>query len=186
MTIQLTKENPTINLSKVASTLSKIRAGLGWTTKSDLDVSIFGLSSASGAPKLLAESWLVYFGNKISPANAIIHSGDNRTGEGAGDDETILVNLQALPAEIDEVSIIVTIYEAAKNGQHFGDVKDAYINIYDDLTGAVLAQYKLTENFTTETAVQVGSFFRDNGEWVFQAVGAGYNKELGDFVAIYN
>ena len=188
MAVNLVKSEK-INLSKAAPGLAVVRAGLGWAPGAgfDLDVSVFGLTSAAGSPKLVGEEWLVYFNNKSSPGNAIVHSGDNLTGDGDGDDETIKVDLAALahaPA-VDEISIIVNIYDAVARNQHFGDVKDAYIKIYNDKNGEVLAEYKLTENFTSETAVQVGSFFKNGAEWEFQAVGAGFNKDLGDFVAIY-
>jgi tellurium resistance protein TerD len=184
--INLVKEQ-TINLTKAVPGLTTVRAGLGWNPGKnfDLDVSVFGLTSGSGAPKLLNDSWFVYFGNKKSPNNAIEHMGDNTTGVGAGDDETININLSLLDPAIDELSIVVTIYDAVSRRQHFGDVADAYINIYNGASDVVLAQYKLTEVFTKETSVQVGSFSKKDNEWSFQAVGAGYEKELGDFVAIY-
>jgi tellurium resistance protein TerD len=179
------QKSESINLSKAAPGMVRVRAGLGWDTKADLDVSVFGCKQVNGAPKLVNEDYFVYFNHKSARDGSIVHSGDNTTGAGSGDDETIKIDLSRLDSSTDEVSIVVTIYEAEERKQNFGIVKGAYIKIYNDETGDVLAQYSLTEDFIPQTAVQVGSFFKNNGEWTFQAVGAGYIKTLNDFVGIY-
>ena len=188
MAISLEKNVP-FNLTKNAPHVTTFRAGLGWDPASDaydLDVSVFGLTSASGAPKLLGEPWFVYFNNKNAPNDAIVHSGDNLTGEGEGDDENIQVVPTKLAPEIDEVSIIVNIYDAAARHQNFGGVRNAYINIYNDATNEILARYELSSDFVNETAVQVGSFVKQaDGDWTFVAIGAGYEKGLNDFLVIY-
>ncbi|HPU81480.1 TerD family protein, partial [Accumulibacter sp.] len=73
----------------------------------------------------------------------------------------------------------------AARRQHFGMVQNAYLKVYNDETGEVLADYDLDEEFAGQTAVQIGSLFRADGEWQFQAVGAGYQRELFDFVRGY-
>ena len=127
----------------------------------------------------------MFYNNRQSPDGAVTHSGDNRTGDAAGDDESILVDLGKLHPEAREISFIVTIHDAVARGQNFGQIRDAYIRLYDDLTGQVVADYDLDEMFSQETAVQFGSLFKLNGEWSFKAVGAGYRLGLGDFVAGY-
>lgn len=181
-----------INLSKEAPSLTKVRLGLGWQPNGydtgadfDLDVSIFVCSNASGAPKLLADEYMVFYNNLKSPDGAVIHSGDSRKGDAAGDDETLTVEFPKLDARADEVSIIVTIHNADERRQNFGQVGGSYIKLYDDATGVVLAQYALEDDFSTETAVQFGSLFKKDGQWLFKAVGAGYKKGLADFVNIY-
>lgn len=192
MTIQLEK-GARINLSKEFPTLTKVRAGLGWKANTfdsggdfDLDVTLFGLrNDASGNPKLLADEFMVFYNNLKSPDGAITHSGDNRTGDADGDDETVFVDLSKLDPRLDEISVVVTIYEADKRRQNFGQVRDSYIKLYNDANGEVLASYLLEEDFSTVTAVQVGSFYKRDGQWSFKAVGAGYKKGLGDFVSAY-
>jgi tellurium resistance protein TerD len=187
MAIQLNKGS-SINLSKLAPSLKKIRAGLSWdlTTQSskaiDLDVSVF---VCKPGPKCLSDLHFIFYNNLKSPEGFVEHTGDNRTGAGDGDDETILVDLSKAPAEASEVSIIVTIHEAAQNNHHFGLVKNPSIRIYNDITGEVLTEYKLADEFNGMTSLQVGSLFKNGVDWEFQAVGAGYTKELIDFLRGY-
>jgi len=190
-----------INLSKDAPELKRVRIGLGWDankfdsgTEFDLDASAFVCKmDASGAPKLLSDDYFVFYGSthispdgfKSSPDNAVRHSGDNRTGAGDGDDETMTVDLAALTADASEISIIVTIHKADERRQNFGQVSNSYIKLYDDETGKEIAKYALEDEFSTETAVQFGSLYKKDGHWLFKAVGAGFKKGLADFVRIY-
>lgn len=181
-----------INLTKTAPALRRIRVGLGWqqriggTPDFDLDASVFICKlNAANEPKLISDECFVFYNNRQSPDGAVTHSGDNRTGDAEGDDESILVDLGKLHPDAREISFIVTIHDAVARGQNFGQIRDAYIRLYDDLTGQVVADYDLDEMFSQETAVQFGSLFKLNGEWSFKAVGAGYRLGLGDFVAGY-
>lgn len=182
-----------INLSKDNPNLKKIRVGLGWDANQfdtgadfDLDASAFVCTTnGSGNPTLISDEFLVFYNHKATPDNAVVHSGDNRTGSGAGDDETITVDLAKMDANATEISFIVTIHEAITRGQNFGQVNNSYISIYDDETGTELAKYALEEEFSTETAVQFGSLYKKDGNWLFKAIGSGFKKGLGDFVALY-
>lgn len=193
MAINLTKGG-NINLSKTNPGLNRVRVGLGWDTNRydtggefDLDASVFVCKNdAAGNPKLISESHFVFYNNTSDPEGGVTHKGDNRTGAGAGDDETIIVDLQRVNAATQEISFIVTIHEADTRRQNFGQVSNSYIAIYNDETGEELAKYRLEDDFATMTAVQFGSLYkRDSGEWVFKAVGAGFEKGLGDFVGLY-
>jgi tellurium resistance protein TerD len=185
MSINLTKGDG-INLTKEVPGLTKVRVGLGWTPPEnvDLDVSMFGLTAASGSPKLVSEDYFIFFNNKQTSDGSVKHLGDNRTGAGDGDDETIAVDLTKVNADVQELSFIVTIY--SPSGYNFGKVKDAYIRIVNDVTGVEMAKYDLDAQFTDESAVQFGSMFRNpKGEWEFKAIGAGFVAKLEDFVAQY-
>ncbi|QDQ29021.1 TerD family protein [Chitinimonas arctica] len=191
MAINLTKGQG-INLTKTAPTLSRIRMGLGWDRKSnsgpefDIDCSVFVCAlNGAGEPKLMSDSHLIFFNNLSTPNGAVQHKGDNRTGAGEGDDETVLVDLGKIEADAAEISFIVTIHEGAERGQNFGQIQNAYIKLYDDATGVEVAGYDLDATFSSETAVQFGSLYRKEGQWHFKAVGAGYRLTLGDFVAGY-
>lgn len=192
MAIKLSKGQG-INLSKAAPSLKRVRIGLGWDTPElynghpfDLDVSAFICQlNAAGEPKLISDEHLVFYNNLKSPNGAVVHSGDNRTGAGDGDDETIVVDLPLLDAQAMEISFIVTIHEAPERKQNFGLVRNAFIRLYDDLTGMLVAGYDLDSSFASETAAQFGSLYRRDGEWHFKAVGAGYRLTLGDFVEGY-
>lgn len=193
MGINLTKGG-NINLSKTNPGLRRVRMGLGWDTNRydtggefDLDASVFVCkNNASGQPKLISDSHFVFYNNKSDPEGGVTHTGDNRTGAGDGDDESIIVDLSKINGETQEVSFIVTIHDADTRRQNFGQVSNSYIAVYNDETGEELAKYRLEDDFATMTAVQFGSLYkRDGGEWVFKAVGAGFEKGLGDFVGLY-
>lgn len=174
-----------VSLAKVASdagiqSLTKIRAGLGWDVNRydggkdfDLDASAF-LCKADG--RVRNEKDFVFYGN--TTAGGVTHSGDNQTGGGDGDDETILIDLTQIPADIEKVAFTVTIYEAEQRRQNFGNVENSYIHILDDVTGTELIRYDLGEDFSIETAIVVGELYRHNGEWKFNAIGSGFQGGL--------
>lgn len=182
-----------VNLSKESPGLTKVKVALGWNANSfstgsnfDLDASAFVCQSdAQGNPKLISDPHLVFYGNKSTPNGSVMHSGDNTTGDGDGDDEVIVVDLTKLEAHCSEVSFIVTIYEAAQRKQNFGQVSKSYVRLVDANTDVEIARFDLEEDFSSETAVQFGSLYRKDDTWAFKAVGAGYNKGLSDFVTIY-
>jgi tellurium resistance protein TerD len=170
-----------VSLSKQAPGLTAVVAGLGWDARTtsgaafDLDASALMLT-ASG--KILSDEHFVFFNNLVSPDGSVEHTGDNLTGEGDGDDESIKVNLAGVPAEVDRVVITVSIYDAASRGQSFGQVRNAYIRILNQDDGAELARYDLSEDASTETAMIFGELYRHGGDWKFRAVGQGYVSGL--------
>jgi tellurium resistance protein TerD len=186
-----------INLAKEAPSLKRVRVGLSWKPNAtdsghtfDLDVTAFGLDLSSGEPKLCnrldAPDFMVFYNNPTSMDGAIKHSGDNRTGQGDGDDETIIVDLEKLDKRVGEISFIVTIDDAVNRKQNFGQVPTSAITLYDDETGVQIARYNLEEDFSVETAVQFGSLYkRDDGAWGFKAIGTGYKLGLDAFVKGY-
>ena len=184
-----------INLTKEAGKpLKKIRALIGWqanTTDSgtdfDVDVSAFicGYNSA-GKPMLLGDKWFIFYNQLTSPDNSIVHHGDNTVGgTDDGDCEAISVDLETISPSVDEISFVVTIYDAVNRKQNFGQIRNAYIRIVDDENDKVIATYPLSDDFSVETAVQVGSVYRKNDVWSFQAVGSGYKIGLDSFVLEY-
>ena len=183
-----------INLAKAAPSMTKARVGLSWRPNEfdsgfayDIDVTAFVLKQeqTSGKVSMLNESYMIFYGNLQAPDGSVIHKGDNRTGDGENDDEEILVDLTKLPAQADEISFIVTIYEAPERKQNFGQVPECRITIYNDETDEVIARYDLEEDFSTETAVQFGSLYKKDGQWGFKAVGQGFNVGLAEFVTGY-
>jgi len=172
-----------VSLTKQAGTagLSAVTVGLGWDVRStdgagfDLDASAIGVDTNG---KVLSDQHFVFFGNLTSPEGSIEHTGDNLTGEGEGDDESIKVNLAAVPPEVDKVVFPVSIYEAAARSQSFGQVRNAYIRVVNQGDGVELARYDLTEDASTETAMIFGELYRNAAEWKFRAVGQGYASGL--------
>jgi tellurium resistance protein TerD len=104
--------------------------------------------------------------------------GDNRTGEGDGDDEVIKIKLDKIPSDYETLAVTVTIYDAESRLQNFGMVGNAYVRVVDEETGEELIRFDLSEDFSTETALVVAEIYKHNGEWKFKAVGSGYNGGL--------
>lgn len=182
-----------IDLDKTVPGLEVVRVGLGWDANKfstgaayDLDVSVFVCKAdAAGEPKLVSDEHFVFYGNKRTPDGAVVHSGDNRTGDAAGDDESITIDLTKLGAEVTEISLIVTIYDAVSRKQNFGQVTKSFIRLVNEKDNSELAKYSLEDDFSNETAVQFGSMYRKDGRWLFKAVGMGYTLGLEDFVKGY-
>lgn len=181
MSISLVKGQK-IDLTKGNKGLSKVVFGLGWDINRydgnvdfDLDVSAF-LSDGSG--KSTSEHDFVFYGQPQHPSGALLYSGDNQTGEGAGDDETMVVELNKIPPNIEKVSFTATIYDAENRLQNFGMVDNSYIRAYDAITNEELFKYELNEDFSLETGIVAGELYRKDGEWKFNAVGSGYNGGL--------
>ena len=178
-----------VDLTKGNASLKTIVAGLGWDTNKydggfdfDLDASAF-LIGENG--KVITQEDFIFYGNLIHKSGAVEHMGDNRTGEGEGDDEQIKVNLQQIPSNIQKVVFTVTIYEAEKRKQNFGQISNAYIRIINDDDNKELIRYDLGEDFSIETAIVVGEIYRHNGEWKFNAVGSGFQGGLAALCANY-
>ncbi len=181
MSISLTKGQK-IDLTKGNPGLSKILVGLGWDVNKydggsafDLDASAF-LLNANG--KLQDPKDMVFFNNLKHSSGSVIHTGDNLTGEGEGDDEQIKVDLSKIPASVEKIDFTVTIYEADSRKQNFGQVSNAFIRIVDESNGKELIRYDLGEDFSVETAVVVGELYRHSGEWKFSAIGSGFKGGL--------
>lgn len=177
-----------ISLTKQEANLSRITLGLGWDPRStdgqpfDLDASAF-LLTASG--RVRGDHDFIFYNQLRSVEGSVEHTGDNRTGDGDGDDESIKVDLTLVPAEIDKVAVVVTIDQADQRRQNFGQVGGAFIRIVNDDSGQEMTRYDLGEDFSTETAVIFGELYRYGGEWKFRAVGQGYAGGLGAVARSY-
>ena len=181
MPINLSKGQK-ISLSKEVPGLSRIMVGLGWDTNRydgnadfDLDASAF-LVGANG--KCTCSGDFVFYNNLEHPSGAVKHMGDNRTGDGEGDDEQIFVDLSKIPANIEKIAVTVTIFDAEKRRQNFGQVSNAYCRMVNDDTGEEIIRYDLGEDVSIETAMVVGELYRHNGEWKFNAIGSGFSGGL--------
>lgn len=181
MPINLSKGQK-VDLTKTNAGLDAILAGLGWDTNKydgghefDLDVSVFMTGESN---TIEADSNFVFYNNPQDAAGSVIYSGDNRTGEGDGDDETVKVTLSRIPANIKKVTFTVTIHDAESRGQNFGQVSNAYIRIVDIVKNEELLRYDLGEDYSIETAIVVGELYRYGNEWKFAAVGSGFQGGL--------
>jgi tellurium resistance protein TerD len=187
MAISLTKGG-NVNLSKEAPGLTNMTIGLGWDPRAtdgqdfDLDAIAFLLDESG---KVRNDQDFIFFNNLKSGDGSVEHTGDNRTGEGDGDDESIKVNLAAVPADVNKIAVCAIIYEGQARNQNFGQVGDAFIRVINDNGNTEIARYDLSEDGSTETAMIFGEIYRHSGEWKFRAVGQGFAGGLGPLAASY-
>ena len=168
----------------------KFTIGLGWDTNNsstgsgfDLDASVFILGDNK---KIISDSHFVFYNNLKSPDEAVIHTGDNLTGDGDGDDEQVKIDLTKINSAVKEICIVVTIHDATNRKQNFGQVRNSFIRIVDDSNNTELVKYELEEDFSIETAVEFGRIYNKDGQWKFEAIGVGMKGGLEDYLNKYN
>lgn len=177
------KKGGNINLSKESPGLSKITLGLGWSARQtagadfDLDASAFMLGENG---RVRSDADFIFYSNLHSVCQSVMHTGDNRTGDGEGDDEAIEVDLNKVPASVNRIVFTVTIYEHEQRGQNFGQVQNAYIRVVNNDNDSEIARFDLTEDASNITAMIFGEIYRNNGDWKFRAVGQGYDNGLAE------
>jgi tellurium resistance protein TerD len=177
-----------VSLSKEVPGIKEIKIGLGWDLRStdgegfDLDASLFILKEDG---KVRSDSDFIFYNNKISTDGAVEHAGDNRTGDGDGDDELIKVKLVSVPNEVQKMVVGVTIHDADARRQNFGMVSRAFIRVLNGETNAEIARYDLSEDASIETAMLFGEVYRHNGEWKFKAIGQGFAGGLSAMASGY-
>lgn len=187
MSINLNKGDK-IDLRKTSPELNKISVGLGWDPVSDskggilrallgsakadidCDASVFMLNKNGNIDNVKD---LIYFGNLKSRCKSVAHTGDNLTGDGDGDDEQILVDLDRVPNKVESLLFVVNIYDCTRRKQHFGMIKNAFIRVVDQTTKKEIVKYNLTDNYSDKTTLIVGSIYRKDGSWQFEAIGEG-------------
>jgi tellurium resistance protein TerD len=177
-----------VNLSKEAPGLNKMIVGLGWDTRAtdgaafDLDGAIFLLNAAG---KVRSDADFVFYNNLKSTDGSIVHSGDNTTGAGEGDDETVTIDLTGVPADVDKIAICVTIHDAETRKQNFGQVSKAFVRCVNATGNAEIARYDLSEDGSTEAAMVFGEVYRAGTDWKFRAIGQGFKGGLGPLAKNY-
>jgi tellurium resistance protein TerD len=181
MSVSLSKGG-NVSLTKEAPGLTAVLVGLGWdartTSGADFDLDASALMVGTSG-KILSDAHFIFFNNLTSPDGSVEHTGDNLTGEGEGDDEQIKVHLAGVPAEVDKIVVTVSIYDADKRGQSFGQVRNAYIRVINQAGGVEITRYDLSEDASNETAMIFGELYRNGADWKFRAVGQGYSTGLG-------
>lgn len=176
-----------VSLTKGNPGLTNVVVGLGWDVNQfdtggdfDLDAAAFLLTDSG---KVSGQQDFVFYGNLTHPSGSVQHLGDNLTGAGDGDDEQIKINLSSVPANITKIAFTVTIYDAEQRRQNFGQVNNAFIRIYNEVTGEELLRYDLGEDFSIETAAVFGELYKNGSEWKFNAIGSGYQGGLAALCA---
>ena len=173
-----------ISLSKADDGLKKILFGAGWDLNEgaganfDLDIS----AVLRSGPKVNNPQNLVFYNNLKSPCKSVALSGDNRTGDGEGDDESISVDLEKIPNDIDSILFAISIHKAEERNQNFGQVNNSFVHLQNQATGKEIVSYNLAEQFSSETLIIVGEIVKKSGEWIFEAKAEGRAGGLKGFL----
>ncbi|BDD05717.1 TerD family protein [Aureibacter tunicatorum] len=166
----------------------KFNVGLGWdvsrgaAASADLDVVAFMIDEEE---KLISDDFMIFYNQLKSPDGAVTHSGDNLTGDGDGDDETIMIDLGNIDSRVQQIIFTVTIHEGEEKNQNFGQVRNSYIRIVDSSSKEEMMIYELDEDYSVETSIEFGRLYKRSGQWKFEAMGTGYMKDLQHFVDRY-
>jgi tellurium resistance protein TerD len=176
------KKGGNVSLSKEAPGLAAVTVGLGWDVRRtdgaafDLDASAFVVGAND---KVLSDANFVFYNNRTSPDGAVVYSGDNRSGEGEGDDETIRIDFAKLSPDAKKVVIAVTIHEGEINGQNFGSVQNAFARVLNEADGRELARYDLSEDASMNVAMVFVELYRGaEGDIKVKAIGEGWQSGL--------
>lgn len=189
-----------VDLTKGNAQLNVILIGLGWDPikqsggflgglfggkdpQIDCDASVLMLAEDG---KLKQKGHIVFYNNLNSPCASVRHMGDNLTGDGEGDDEQVVVQLDKVPADIHRIVFVVTIYDCANRKQHFGMIRNCFIRVVDANAKTELLKYNLTDDYSGKTALIVGELYRHQGFWKFGALGEGtLDTGVADLVKRY-
>lgn len=175
-----------VDLTKANPALTKIKVGLGWDTGSkqvfDLDAVALMVNETG---KLIGKERIVFYNNLKSADGAVQLSKDNRTGEGAGDDEQILIDLKSISNDIKKIVLAIHMYEGESKKQNFSQVANAYVQIDDAGSGQQLHKYELGKDSLTGTGVIAGELYLHNGEWKFAAIGQSFDGNLSQLCGTY-
>ena len=161
--------------------LKSIAVGLGWDERDtegddfDLDASAFLLTERG---KVRNDADFIFYNQLKSVDGSVAHTGDNLDGAGEGDAEVINIDLVRIPTAIMRIAFAVTIHEADRRKQTFGQVQNAYIRLVDRETDNEIARFDLGEDAGRETAMIFGEVYRRGTDWKFKAVGQGYKGGL--------
>lgn len=168
-TVQLGED---INLLNKEPTLKTIRVAVGWDSKAfggqdvDVDISLFLLDHKNMTRE---NEDFVFYNNLEAYHGAVKHEGDNRTGAGDGDDETMLFNLHGIPFDVMRIVFVYSIYRGKERDQNLSLVKNSYIRLINADNDHELVRFNLDEHFEglQETASIVGSINREGPKWHF-------------------
>lgn len=193
MSISL-KKGAKVSLAKASqelgiSNLKHVAVGLGWDCNDSgghaFDLDAWAMAIGENGIK---RKNLVYYANTLDTSRNIIHRGDNLTGRGDGDDETIDIDLEGLPSDYRRILIGVTIFKGKSRKQSFKDVKNSFIRIYDKDTGKEICKYsdEFQRSFGDSITVLFGLLERTPEGWEFIAIDeGGKHGSITDCLTVY-
>lgn len=177
-------------ITKYDPTIRKIRVGLGWEVRNfegervDMDASCFLLNKDGITRK---NEDFVFYNNPASENNYAVHDGDNRTGAGDGDDESLTIDLYDMPLDVLEVAFSVSIYQGFLKGQNFSQVRDVFIRIAKEYNGEEMCRFNIGKAVNDEsvTGLVVAKLIREGAVWIFKPLAEHYPKGLSEIATQY-
>ena len=171
MSVSLQKGQGVSLQKRDGSQLTVVRMGLGWdpikkrglfgSRELEVDLDASAVMFADQQPVDVA-----FFNHLASNDGSVRHTGDNRTGHGDGDDESIMIDLPRVPAHINTIFLTVTSYE----GHTFEQIENAFCRLVDETNGQELARYTLSGGYPAQAMV-MAKLVRHGGGWGMQAIG---------------
>ena len=180
-------KNTVLDLTKRNPGLTKVVLAAGWDVAQtgadfDLDISAFMLKNNG---KISSGNDVVFFNNMQQPGIKL--NGDNRTGAGEGDDETIDIDLALVPHDVHRIAFCVSIADAVNRRQTFGMVNNSYVRLLDAANNnKEICRFVLKDNYATDTSVIFAELIRKGNEWDFKALGEGKQGDLNAIAAYYS
>ncbi len=186
MTVNLKKGESFELCDAQGKPVQNVIVGLGWDAAVPKKKGILGLFSPS-APQIDCDATVlmckngkvcsfddvVFYDALKHKSGSVEHLGDNRTGEGDGDDERIVIHPLLIPADYDKLAFIVNIFEPVPRKQHFGMIANAFIRFINADNDEEICRFDLSENYDNKTAMIFGELTKDTGNWKFNAMGKG-------------
>ncbi len=178
---EILRKGQKLSLMRKNPNLTAVEVSLGWRVQNpacDMDASAFLLGSNG---KVVGDEWFVFYGQTSSPDGSVVHHGE-RGGTG---EETLSIDLKKLHPSVKRIVFILTIHEALRQRLNFGMVSDAYIQVRDGRMGKGILRFRLDEYYSNVISMVVGELYEKNGEWRFNAVGNGVDRDLEGLCGLY-
>lgn len=179
-------KNEFLNLTKADVRVEDIRVAAGWDVVergTDYDLDLCAIMLGANMRPVKGKDNVCYYGHMRVPGLHLL--GDNLTGAGDGDDETIEIDLGKVSQEVHFIKFCVVIYKASVRHQSFGRVKNAFCRLVDNKTDKEICRFNLTEDGGKNTAIVFAEISRDGNAWNFKAIGDYYKASIQDLRDMY-
>ena len=183
------KRGDEVNLNKKDPGIKNVMAAIGWDLRKldrdppDLDASVFLLGRND---KTRVDEDFIFYNNLTGCEGSVRHTGDSRTGAGEGDDETVQIDLDALPYEVLKIVFVLSIYDLDLNDNDFTLVKNVYFRLVNQETELEVFRYEMDEELQDGgTGMVIGVMERVGSDWIFTAQGETTTEGLGGLATDY-
>ena len=185
----LAEQGDYFDLMKKVPSLRRITVGAGWDHKMfeekkvDVDLSCFLLDKNN---QTRVDEDFIFYNNDSGSDGAVRHMGDSRTGAGDGDDESIRIDLNGVPFDVQRIMLVLSIYNADEAEQHLGMVRNIYLRLVNEEDGNEIVRIQMDEKFLNGiTGMQAACLVREGPKWYFEALENSVRGGLGAIATQY-